>query len=74
MASQKREGRYIVSERRGWGKREGRRRPPESYLEASFVWRVKRLTPAQQLRLYSSLGVPCRLWWEWTEHGWREIV
>lgn len=63
-----------MSDRPGWAQRKERHRPPDSYLEASFAWRVKRLTPAQQLRLYSRLGASRRLWREWTEYGWREIV
>jgi len=64
----------MMSDRPRWGKRKGKCRSPESYLEASFAWRIERLSPAQQLRLYSTLGLPRRLWWEWTEQGWREIV
>ena len=61
-----------MSDRRGGHKR--RRRPPETYLEAAFVWRVKRLSLTQQVRLYSDVGGSRRQWWEWTEEGWREIA
>lgn len=62
-----------MSDGTGQGKRKKACRVAGGYLEASFAWRIKRLTPAQQLRLYARLGVLRRLWWEWTEEGWREI-
>ena len=39
-----------------------KRKPPSTYLEASFVWRVKKLSPKRQLWLYRTLE-RFRRWW-----------
>ena len=40
------------------------RKPPETYFEAAFAWRLARLVPGKQLRYYPHVGTIRRRWIE----------
>lgn len=54
-------------------RRRKRSKPPQNYMEASFIWNVKQLTLSRKLQYFPRVTKRCRLWWEWTEGGWRQI-